>query len=137
MGVHSAIGIALVALSLVAATASAQEAGAPEPTAADLFFTYCGACHGVQGEGDGPAAAEAEYAPPDLTRIAIRNGGEFPRDRIFHIVEGRDPVKGHGGPDMPRWGDIFRTREDGFDQKKAEETIWRIVDHIASIQKEN
>jgi mono/diheme cytochrome c family protein len=120
---------------LLAGSAAAQEATDPE-SGAELFFTHCGACHGESGEGDGPVAGELEFAPPDLTRIALRAGGEFPTEKVFRIIDGRDPIEGHGGPEMPIWGDAFRSADEGFDEKAAEERIRRIVAHIATLQKE-
>jgi mono/diheme cytochrome c family protein len=127
--------VGFVALAILAGAAAAQEAPEPE-SGAELFFTHCGACHGKGGEGDGPAAAELEFVPPDLTRIAERAGGEFPADQVSRIIDGRDPVEGHGGPEMPIWGDGFRFEEDGFDAAAAEARIQRVVDHIETLQKE-
>lgn len=124
---------AVLALGL-AAGAGAQEAAEPE-SGAELFYTHCGACHGKGGEGDGPVVGELEYAPPDLTRIAERAGGEFPEAEVFRIVDGRDPVEGHGGPDMPIWGDAFRRAEEGYDEEAAEQRIRRVVAHLERLQK--
>ena len=46
--------------------------------------------------------------PPDLTLFAARNGGTFPAALVGKIIDGRPPLPGHGGPDMPVWGDAFR-----------------------------
>ena len=46
--------------------------------------------------------------PPDLTLFAARNGGTFPAALVGKIIDGRQPLPGHGGPDMPVWGDAFR-----------------------------
>lgn len=118
------------------AGAGAEEVPDPE-SGAELFFTHCGACHGRSGEGDGPVAAQLEYAPPDLTRLAERAGGEFPQDAVFRIIDGRDPLEGHGGPEMPIWGDAFRSREEGFDEEAAKARIRRIVEHLKTLQEEN
>jgi len=125
---------AVTSLLLLVGSAGAQESADPE-SGAELFYTHCAACHGRSGEGDGPVAAELEFAPPDLTRLAQRAGGEFPADDVLRMIDGRNPVKGHGGGDMPIWGDAFRTSANGFDEAAAEARIRRIVDYIASIQK--
>src|SRR5579863_7414040 len=44
----------------------------------EMFNTYCAACHGKEGRGDGPAAPALKKAPADLTTIAARNNGKFP-----------------------------------------------------------
>ncbi len=72
-----------------------------------LFRTYCASCHGASARGDGPLAESMRTRPADLTEIAKRNMGVFPRDQVFRMIDGRQPVKGHGGADMPVWGDVF------------------------------
>jgi mono/diheme cytochrome c family protein len=99
-----------------------------------VFRTYCGACHGASGRGDGPLADQLRYRPADLTRLARRNGGEFPTELVVSIVDGRKPVKGHGGPDMPVWGDAFRNVDTSFDEAAAQERIRAVVDHLKTIQ---
>jgi len=46
--------------------------------------------------------------PSDLTRIASRNGGEFPLARVDRIISGETAVlSGHGTRVMPIWGPVF------------------------------
>src|SRR5678816_3800143 len=66
-----------------------------------LFRTYCASCHGKEGKGDGPLAENLRFRPPDLTLLAKGNKGEFDAAKVHRIIDGREPVKGHGGPDMP------------------------------------
>ena len=75
---------------------------------ADLFNTYCGSCHGRSAKGDGPIAEHLRSRPPDLTLIAKRGAGKFDADKVHRIIDGRNAVGGHGGPDMPVWGDAFK-----------------------------
>jgi hypothetical protein len=70
--------------------------------------------------------------PADLTGIARRNGGTFPADQVARIIDGRDPVKGHGGGDMPVWGDAFAKSRD--DTTTVEEKIQRLVNYLQSVQ---
>jgi hypothetical protein len=44
--------------------------------------------------------------PPDLTTLAARNGGQFPRFEVVRRIDGRDPMLAHGG-EMPLWGNFF------------------------------
>jgi mono/diheme cytochrome c family protein len=125
--------MAVVALVLLASSAAAEEPG--EGFGADLFFTHCGACHGASGHGDGPVAAQLEFVPPDLTRIAERNGGDFPADDVHRIIDGKRPLEGHGGPEMPIWGDAFKAAEDGYSEEAVQERIAAIVAHLATLQR--
>ena len=52
----------------------------------DLFAFYCATCHGRKGTGDGPVAAALKSPPSDLTLLARRNGGTFPRQRVEAFV---------------------------------------------------
>lgn len=73
-----------------------------------LYKSYCAVCHGLNGKGDGPMAALLKTTPPDLTRIAERNGGKFPRAAVEKIISGVEPrPSGHGPREMPVWGPIF------------------------------
>mgnify|MGYP003382136962 CR=1 FL=1 len=71
------------------------------------FRTYCAACHGVDGNGDGTIAEFLTIAAPDLTQLKKRNAGLFPRERVMEVIDGRAEVKVHGDRDMPVWGDWF------------------------------
>ena len=100
----------------------------------DLFAFYCATCHGRQGTGDGPVAAALKSPPPDLTRLARRNGGTFPRQRVEAFVTNAGDVltPAHGSSDMPVWGPIFR----GLDRSDAlvKVRIANVVTYIESIQ---
>ena len=100
----------------------------------DLFTFYCATCHGRLGTGDGPVAAALKSPPPDLTRLARRNGGTFPRERVeAFVTNGRDvPTPAHGSSDMPVWGPVFR----GLDPSDAlvKVRIANVVTYIESIQ---
>lgn len=98
------------------------------------FRTYCASCHGADGKGEGPLAQSLRFHPPDLTLIAKRSGGEFPADRVERIVDGRNPLKGHGGPEMPIWGDAFKNADTGYDDQQAREKVRSIVDYLRTLQ---
>ncbi len=76
----------------------------PTPTSAQFFAERCTACHGPAGKGDGPAAARADPAVPDLTRIAARNDGVFPWVDVMNQIDGYSRA-GHGM--MPEFGDLL------------------------------
>ena len=100
----------------------------------ELFRTYCAVCHGSGARGDGPLAPSMLRKPADLTEIAKRNGGLYPSELVFRIIDGKRPVRGHGGPDMPVWGDAFARSRDGGSQDKVKLMIQSLVDYLESIQ---
>ena len=102
-------------------------------TGRDLFKVYCATCHGVSARGDGPLAEDLRRRPPDLTQFAKQNGGQFPAQLVRRIIDGRQKVKLHGGPEMPVWGDAFRMRE-GLNEQGVSARIDAIVQYLASIQ---
>jgi mono/diheme cytochrome c family protein len=103
--------VVTVGIALMAGTARAAE-GRPDAAAAAkgkvTYGRYCVSCHGPQGKGDGPLAKDLRVAVPDLTTLASRNAGTFPYDRVVRIIQSGEPVRGHGTPDMPAWGDTFQ-----------------------------
>lgn len=101
---------------------------------ATTFETYCATCHGKTGVGDGPLASQLKFAPADLTQIARRNGGRFPFDQVAKSIDGREPVKGHGGAGMPVWGDAFLDSREGFSAAKVKDKIKELTQYLASLQ---
>ena len=83
---------------------------------------------------DGPLAESMRVRPPDLTLIAKKNDGKFPRDRVVRMVDGRNPVKGHGGPDMPVWGDAFKNVGAHPGEAAVQAKIKSVVDFLETIQ---
>jgi len=126
------------ALAFGAVAASGQELPSP-PTGqsysgSDLFKTYCTACHGTSAHGDGPLAANMKKPPPDLTQFAARNGGTFPSALVAQIIDGRQAVKGHGGTDMPVWGDAFKASRLGSSEESVQARIRALVEYLEHIQ---
>ena len=81
-----------------------------------------------------PLADSLRFRPPDLTLIAKRNGGKFDTDKVYRIIDGREGVKGHGGTDMPVWGDAFKRSGEGYSEKAVKARIQAIVDYLKSSQ---
>jgi len=74
----------------------------------NLYGVYCASCHGEDGKGNGAMAAWLKVPPADLTRIAARNGGKFPLERVDRIISGQEALpSGHGTRAMPIWGPVF------------------------------
>jgi mono/diheme cytochrome c family protein len=124
-------GVVTTLLLLGAGAAWADE---PQATGSAIFRTYCASCHGPEAKGDGPIAQHLRTVPPDLTRLAQRNKGKFEADKIQRIIDGRDPVKGHGGPDMPVWGDAFKQTREGYSEEQVKARIAGLVEFLESIQ---
>ena len=132
------VGAASGAAILAAAAASGQqttEAFSAGTSGSAVYKTYCAVCHGVEAKGNGPLAENLRHAPPDLTTLAKRSGGKFDAARVHRMIDGRDPVKGHGGPDMPIWGDAFKRSSEGHSDKAVKERIDALVGHMKSLQR--
>ena len=133
--VWEAAGITL-GFGVFAASLVAQDVGEVRPSGSGIFTTYCAVCHGSSGHGDGPLSGSLRVRPPDLTLLARKNGGTFPKDRVTRTVDGRNPVKGHGGADMPVWGDAFKQSQDGYSEAKVKQKIEAVVEHLESLQQQ-
>lgn len=99
-----------------------------------LYKAYCSSCHGASAKGDGPIADALRHQPSDLTGIARRAKGTFDRAKVHQMIDGRVPVKGHGGPDMPLWGDAFKRSGEGYDESAVHVRIDLVVTHLESLQ---
>ena len=100
---------------------------------ARLFRTHCAACHGTDATGNGTITSEFRNAPPDLTRFTARNGGVFPRERVYRIVDGLH-ITAHGDRDMPVWGDAFSRSREGLSEADVKSRIEAIVSYLERIQ---
>jgi mono/diheme cytochrome c family protein len=125
---------ALLAASGAGAGASGDEKVPASVSGSASFRTHCAVCHGVDAKGEGPLADSLRVRPTDLTLIAKRNEGRFPADSVRRIIDGRSPVKGHGGPEMPVWGDAFRSPSDAYSEAKVVEKINGLVEYLKSLQ---
>lgn len=90
-------------------------ANTPEVTAAGraVFEQRCQMCHGVEGRGDGPAAAALASKPANL-----RSLNHKPEGLIAMRIIG-------GGKVMPAWKGIL-----------TEEEIWQVARYIKTISTE-
>ena len=79
----------------------------------EVFQQTCAACHGPDGEGDGPLGRLLLVAPSNLQTISLDNGGNFPFLRVIATIDGRADVAAHGLREMPVWGEVF-TQNDGL-----------------------
>ena len=114
--------VAALGFSLQAQAASAAD---QIDTGKREFETSCAVCHGLSGKGDGRYEPVLQGAHlPDLTAISKRNGGVFPKEKVFETIDGRASVVTHGTPrEMPVWGDRFEPAR-----------ITALVDYIERLQ---
>jgi mono/diheme cytochrome c family protein len=129
-------GVLLTAALVGVPPTSAQKAA----TGADEFHNSCAVCHGADGRGDGPLAKVLTVKPADLTRLAKRNGGVFPIERVSKTIDGRQQVGAHGTREMPVWGARYEAeagRQYGtYGSESAVKTrIHVLVRYLQSIQK--
>jgi hypothetical protein len=110
-----------------------------ELSGVEMYERLCASCHGVDGRGDGPVAPLIKIETPDLTRIAARDGGEFPAEDVRRTIDGRWDRRAHGARDMPVWGwEFYGTvnPDDAAERAKVDSMINRLVEYLRTIQQE-
>lgn len=129
---------ALLTVSVLAGCATKPSAiSAGSMTGEQMFMQLCASCHGANGEGTGPVGASLKVKVPDLTRIAWREGGEFPREDVKRSIDGRIERMAHGTRDMPVWGIRFfdlSNPDRSSEQARVDALLDRLVDYIETIQ---
>lgn len=120
-------------------TPGTSERDIHELSGVEMYERLCSSCHGVSGRGDGPVASLIEVGVPDLTRIAQRDGGEFPTEDVRRTIDGRWDRRAHGARDMPVWGwQLYDSTslDDAAERARVESMIDRLVSYLRSIQVE-
>jgi mono/diheme cytochrome c family protein len=112
---RSVIGSTLLGLAVMGVAPAALGQAGPDSGQRE-YEANCMVCHGAKAKGDGPYMAVLGKPPSDLTTLARRNGGVFPVDRVYRIIDGRDELKAHGPREMPVWG---------IDYQVQAATYWR------------
>lgn len=132
---HNARISSLIALLILAGTANAADYVAM--SGKELYARFCASCHGTEGRGDGPVASAFKVEVPDLTLIARRAGGEYPRERIARVIDGRHIIGAHGTRTMPVWGEDFSTLEIGNPdaERSTRLIIGRLADYVLLLQR--
>ena len=122
---------------VLAAVLAASPALAQDVTrGARLYEDHCAVCHGPGLHGDGPMAEILLIAPPDLTQIAARFDGVFPRIGVAWMIDGRDSILSHGG-DMPIYGRIFGAQSEILRSEGGQTLLTspEIVDLVAYLER--
>lgn len=105
-----ALGIALIAVPLLPVPVRAQESSARGKA---VYDRWCAGCHGLEGEGDGPAEAYMLPRPRDFTmglyEIRSTHSGELPTDADIRAVID----EGMPGTAMPGWKDRLSASDRG------------------------
>lgn len=79
------------------------------------YEANCAGCHGPTGKGDGSfTLLLAKKDPVDLTTLARKNNGVFPMQRVYEVIDGRQPLQSHGPRDMPIWGLDYQAKAAAF-----------------------
>jgi mono/diheme cytochrome c family protein len=99
----------------------------------EMYTAYCAVCHGVDGQGRGPAADALKVPPPDLTMLARKNGGTYPSDHIRSAIEGDLRLAAHGSKEMPVWGSLFWQMNQGH-SSEVQLRVTNLNRYIESLQ---
>ena len=91
----------------------------------EMFNSYCAVCH--------PAASAMKTAPTDLTLLAQKNSGKYPRAHIAAVIKGEATTPSHGSQDMPVWGPLFSSISQG-NEAQVQQRISNLVDYIGTPQ---
>lgn len=82
--------------------------------AVEDFNTYCEACHGAAGLGDGPAGQSLEPKPANLPALASQVGDDY----LFWRIS-----QGKAGTSMLGWAGVLN-----------DEQIWQVVAYIRTLK---
>lgn len=123
-------------LLLSSALAASADDAADARAGRTLYENHCALCHGDGGKGDGPLAGELKVPPADLTGIAQRRAGAFPEVELAEIIDGRRPVRGHGGGEMPVWGRAlgWNVADPKAREAAVHDQVQKLVAYLRSIQ---
>jgi mono/diheme cytochrome c family protein len=126
--------VSVLAAILTSGCAAGRARGIEQFSGAELYEQLCASCHGLSGRGDGPVV---RTGVPDLTRLAHRDGGEFPTADVQRVIDGRWDRRAHGDRNMPVWGwQLYddAVQDDPAARARVDSMIDRLVNHLRSIQ---
>jgi mono/diheme cytochrome c family protein len=131
---HAELALVLAVLAAPAAVQAPDRHDTGEAAQGQVIYVrYCAACHGREAKGDGPVAPRLVMRPIDLTRLASKNGGKFPYEKVARAIDGRETTRAHGTPDMPVWGEVF-AKTSGTEAPSVGDAVKRITHFVWSIQ---
>ncbi|UWR21818.1 cytochrome c [Sulfitobacter sp. S190] len=101
-----------------------------------IYAKECAQCHGLAGEGGGPASLGLGGPAPDLVGLSQRNDGFFPREFVSRFVMGSlekdDPDAAM--PEFAKQGLRHVYPDGGADGEVLEADFEALLDYLASIQ---
>jgi len=130
---HTGSRLAALVLALVSGAAMAADEDVAEAGKA-RFMEFCAVCHGADAKGGGPFKPMLTKAPLDLTVLAKNNGGVFPFDRVYDMVDGRTMPGAHGTQEMPIWGATWRTDSGVGAETEIRGRVLELIIYLRSIQ---
>jgi len=96
------------------------------------YESHCAICHGDNGRGTGEMRKFLTKAPTDLTTMSKRNGGVFPNQIAWEVIDGRTEVGPHGTRTMPVWGRVYR--QEAFSELvPAYQPEWYVRNRIVAL----
>ena len=108
------------------------------------YESKCAMCHGATGKGDGWLSGHLKRGLPSLTQLKKSNGGVFPFDHVYQVIDGRKEVQLHGPREMPVWGAVYRVESDKVydsplgqyfaDDGMVRARILALIEHISRLQ---
>jgi mono/diheme cytochrome c family protein len=123
------VGLALLLVPVL----GAKKNPSTGPSGRDIYMDRCGACHGEDAKGSGPAAGALAVVPANLTTLAQRNGGVFPADYVKKVVGDWVEIRAHGSREMPIWGELFHPKS-AAGQQAADEQFEKLAAFLKSVQ---
>lgn len=103
-----------------------------------LYAELCSSCHGADADGQGPAAPALAVPAPDLTLLALHNGGVFPAEQVRDTIAGNRTIAAHGQLEMPNWGHAIADVRPDFKlarrQALAEARIDALTAYLDTVQ---
>lgn len=115
-----------VVLLLSTSMASAQ-------TGKKDYQHYCAQCHGIDGKG----GKKGDIEGPDLTPLSQMNGGKFPFQFVYKVIDGRERAAAHESLlNMPLWGVYFQPQgsSNSASEAKVKARITELARYIQTLQ---
>ena len=111
---------------------SGPSSSVSSPSGAELYEQNCAVCHGSDLKGGAHFPAPFR-TPPDLTRLAQRQGGQSLDDYVSSVLRNGVVIPAHGPAQMPIWGMAFRS-SDQLSTSEIKRRISNLTNYIKANQ---